>query len=188
MKLVGHDFSIFTLRTSWLIFFLSSLGTASNVVLIDLWGEKVSNYLQILYVAFGAGGLIAPIMIRPYQLPIPDECTEDPDRVLDYYKPEDVQIKYPYYMILAMSLAIGISFILCYYSTVYRKKEEEGKEKEGEEKKESKFEQENGQELEQKIANHPPSKDPSIIRKTVAIGWVAALGHIGFSMQLIISK
>lgn len=142
--------------------------------------------MQILYVAFGVGGLIAPIMIRPYQLPIPEECTEDPDRVLDYYKPEDVQIRYPYYIILAMSLAIGISFILCYYFTVHRKKEEET---DDEKKKEQKAEQETGQEIQLKGATElSPPKDHPLIKKAFAVGWVALLGHVGFSMQLILSK
>ncbi|XP_074602739.1 sodium-dependent glucose transporter 1C-like [Brevipalpus obovatus] len=167
--------------------FMNSLcETASNVVLIDLWGDKVCNYLQILYVAFGMGGLIAPIMIRPYQLPIPEECTEDPDRVLDYYKPEDVQIKYPYYYMLAMSLAIGISFILCYYFTIYRKERESQGQENEREKKEQASEHENGLELQQKSANESSSKEHSIIKKAVAVGWVAILGHIGFSMQLIL--
>ncbi|XP_074602398.1 sodium-dependent glucose transporter 1B-like [Brevipalpus obovatus] len=145
--------------------------TVTYVALIDIWGKSVGNYMQILYLSFGVGGLVTPILIRPFQLPIPEEII-DPDAYLAYYKPEDVQMKYPLFAEAILSVLIGITFFLYHLATCRsssRIKTEEHDQKddknveniEGEEKKIPKF------------------------KIFIAVAWVAFLGHTGFSMQLI---
>ena len=147
------------------------------MVLIDIWESEVGKYMQILYLAYGIGGLIAPILIRPYQLPIPEEIADDPDAYLTFYKPEDVQIICPYIIISGTSVIIGLAFAFCYYVAI------------NEEKKKEKIDEKDSNKQEKPLGKlSKSSQNISVFKIAVAVGWVALLGHVGFSMQLSFSE
>ncbi|XP_074603271.1 sodium-dependent glucose transporter 1-like [Brevipalpus obovatus] len=149
--------------------------TLSNVALVDIWEAEVGNYMQLLYLFYGIGGLITPILIRPFQLPIPEEAADDPDAYLSFYKPEEVQIQYPYFWITGASIVTGMLFIICYFVNQRNKGSAEKKEA-------------NEQEMQIPEVKTPNEKDsPSKVKITIAVGWVTALCHIGSSMHLTLS-
>ncbi|XP_074602694.1 sodium-dependent glucose transporter 1B-like isoform X2 [Brevipalpus obovatus] len=149
------------------------LETVSCVVIIDVWGKDMGNYMQILYGAFGIGGLITPILIRPFQLPMPEEILDDPDAYLSYFKPEEVLIKYPYFGSSILSILNGIAFFLCYYfyTTPVDTKDEKELSKDTETKK-----------PEQDVVS---LNSPPFYKIAIAVMWVAVIGHLGFAMQLV---
>lgn len=147
----------------------------SNVALVDIWGTEVGNYMQLLYLFYGIGGLITPILIRPFQLPIPEEAADDPDAYLTFYKPDEVQIQYPYFWITGASIFTGIFFIICYFLNQRNKESNENCKP-------------NGQDGKVPEEKSPENDGPSKIKITIAVGWVTALCHIGSSMHLILSE
>src|SRR5436189_37629 len=48
--------------------------TCCNSFLIQMWGsEKCASWLQALFFSFGLGCLVAPLLVRPFLLPVTEE-------------------------------------------------------------------------------------------------------------------
>lgn len=86
----------------------------SHKTIFDLWGEKSSKFLQILYLSFGIGAFLTPIMVRPFLLPFSKDMGNDWDRYQTAHKPQDVQIKWPYIGVCIASLLLGLGYAFCY--------------------------------------------------------------------------
>ncbi|XP_074602397.1 sodium-dependent glucose transporter 1B-like [Brevipalpus obovatus] len=169
-------------------YFNAFFETASNVLLIDLWGTKVGNYMQIMHFAFGLGGLLTPVMIRPFQLPIPEELADNPDECINFYKPDDVQIIYPYLGISSLSVIIGIGFAFCYYNAVSVKAGDNNQAREAQNETSQQATVENPENPANpgKPENPENSAKSSKLKIAIAVAWVAMLGHVGFSMQQVL--
>lgn len=131
-----------------------------------------------MHLAFGLGGLLTPVMIRPFQLPIPEELANNPDECINFYMPDEVQIKYPYFGLSGLSIVIGIGFAFCYYDAVSKEVKDSIEEK----KDENETSEQNGKET-----SENPAKS-SKLKIAFAVAWVAMLGHVGFSMQQVLCK
>ncbi|XP_074602227.1 sodium-dependent glucose transporter 1-like isoform X2 [Brevipalpus obovatus] len=146
--------------------------TVSYVVIGNAWREKVGNYMQMLFASFGIGGLLAPAVMRQFQLPMPEEALENPDIYLNLFKPEEVQIKYPFFGVAIASGAVGIAFLF-YHEHMNNNNNVERKD------------QESGKQQEQKMEQDAKKDEISSCKIAISVAWVGMLGHLGFGMQLV---
>ncbi|XP_074602664.1 sodium-dependent glucose transporter 1C-like [Brevipalpus obovatus] len=139
-----------------------------HVLLINTWSEKVGNFIQILHMSYGVGSMLAPVLIRPFLLPIPEDLGKDWTTDQSFYSPEDVQIKWPFLVTCTLSIVVGFGFV---YSYLKRTEKNENPE----------------QKTEVTNDNQPKKQDePPFIRICIAVLWVAILAHLAFSMQLVL--
>ncbi|XP_074602420.1 sodium-dependent glucose transporter 1-like isoform X2 [Brevipalpus obovatus] len=143
---------------------------ACHVLLINVWSEKVGNFIQILHMSYGVGSMLAPLLIRFFLLPIPKDAGDDKDAARNFYSPDDVQIKYPFVTTCALSIIVGFGFG---YS--YLKRAQNTKNPDSDPKKTG----DSSSDHHQKVDDQP-----SNLKICIAVIWVAILAHLAFSMQL----
>lgn len=86
----------------------------------NLWGaERVGNSIQILHMFYGIGALFCPAFVRIFLLPIPDELIDNYEAYKNLYKPEEVQIKWPFFTFGIPSIVIGFCFLYYYFNDPY---------------------------------------------------------------------
>jgi len=119
--------------------------------------------------------MLAPVIIRPFLLPVPKDVGENWDAYRNFYSPGDVQIRWPFMAACGLSVLVGLSFVYFYFHK---------KQKSDESLKQSK--------IEAVDADDPNSKkvdeEPSRVKIGLAVVWVAILAHLAFSMQLVLCE
>ena len=97
-------------------------GSGANLYLIQLWGKENPPFLQALHFCYGLGALIAPLIAKPFLLPVEPE--QGLDVVLNdtsihenvmQYTPADVMLIYPYGIVAALHL-----IPICFFIVLYR--------------------------------------------------------------------
>lgn len=100
------------------------IGSGANLFLIQLWGKENPPFLQALHFSYGVGALLAPLIAKPFLLPlnpgddrrsshVPLNGTSMPAHEIEY-APGDVMLMYPYGIVAACHMIpIGI-FIMLY--------------------------------------------------------------------------
>ncbi|XP_015787699.1 sodium-dependent glucose transporter 1-like [Tetranychus urticae] len=80
----------------------------TNICVLSTWNDEASNYVQLLHGSFGLGSLLAPLLVKPFLLPLVQNETEtqSDEVVLGDYTPDDVKVQYPY-LILGSILVFG---------------------------------------------------------------------------------
>lgn len=152
-----------------------------HIALTCLWGpEKVGNSLQILHMFFGFGALFCPAFVRIFLLPIPDGMMDDYEAYKSLYKPEDVQIMWPFIIFGTPSIVFGICFLYYYFNSPYSEAQKEERKEVDKNCKSN----ENGDSVTSPVkpSNHSKWKI------YLAVGLVGALAHLAFAMGQIICK
>lgn len=99
---------------------LSLFSIDCNVYIAQLWQQDSTNYFQILYMFYGIGALLAPLITRPFLLPIEKDglnfsLTDNSTWTQDFSR-NDVQIQYPYLIIGCVFILVSVTFCLCYFA------------------------------------------------------------------------
>ncbi|XP_015781844.1 sodium-dependent glucose transporter 1-like [Tetranychus urticae] len=89
----------------------------TNTYTLAIWGDKATNYVQILHGSFGLGALITPLVIKPFLLPlVQNEGNEtQSDAFLGDYTPDDVMVQYPFIIIGVLLIFASIGFLVFYF-------------------------------------------------------------------------
>lgn len=88
------------------------------MLLVELWQEKVGNYIQVLHVNAGIGSVLAPLIARPFLLPVDEETYSREGR----FTPDDVRVQWSFLIIGSISVITGIAFLPYYFDDVKRQK------------------------------------------------------------------
>ncbi|XP_074602820.1 sodium-dependent glucose transporter 1A-like [Brevipalpus obovatus] len=150
-----------------------------HIALTCLWGpEKVGNSLQILHMFFGLGALFCPAFVRIFLLPIPDDMMNDYEAYKNLYKPEDVQIMWPFIIFGTPSIIFGIFFLYYYFNCPYSEAQQE--ERRNNEKNCKSIENGDSKADPTKSSGHPKWKI------FLAVALVGAMAHLAFAMGQIV--
>lgn len=90
--------------------------TCCNAYLIKLWGGKrCASFLQALFFSFGLGCLLAPLVVRPFLLPVTEEMMLEGNSP---FSREDVMIRWPF---VVVAVVLGFSSLLWFYIYFFMK-------------------------------------------------------------------
>ncbi|XP_015793768.1 sodium-dependent glucose transporter 1A [Tetranychus urticae] len=113
---------------------MSHVDTGSNVCILRYWGRSSGSFLQILHFMFTTGGLIAPLLAKPFLLERPeeDEPMESTSNtslsttlnmtlanVTKEYSPDDVLVQWPFTVIGLIFIVASIGFMVFYFFVPY---------------------------------------------------------------------
>lgn len=100
--------------------------TCCNCFLIQLWGKSSSAFLQALHFCFGFGCFVAPLIVRPFLLPLTDNDIMSGSGT--NFTASDVTVWKPY-MGVSVTMLCGSCFIFYIYFFMKKTptKEEDGK-------------------------------------------------------------
>ena len=103
-------------------------GTAANIHMIELWGKENGPFLQALHFSYGVGALISPLIVRPYLLESEFIEGMEPETLLlstmngtvterervqeESYTRDDVQLRYPCWIVAGFTLIPTIIYFL----------------------------------------------------------------------------
>ncbi|XP_053212534.1 major facilitator superfamily domain-containing protein 4A-like [Panonychus citri] len=99
------------------------LDVTCNTFLASTWKEKCANWLQVLHMCFGVGSLIAPVICRPFLLPMvnseerivnslnltSNDSLVDP-LVKTIYNSDDVMIQNAFFIIASLTIVLALPF------------------------------------------------------------------------------
>ncbi|XP_015781897.1 sodium-dependent glucose transporter 1-like [Tetranychus urticae] len=89
----------------------------TNTYTLAIWGDKATNYVQILHGSFGLGSLLTPLLIKPFLLPLAqNEGNEtQSDAFLGDYTPDDVIIQYPFIVVGVLLIFASSGFLVFHF-------------------------------------------------------------------------
>ena len=89
--------------------------TCCNCFLIQLWGKSSSAFLQALHFCFGLGCFVAPLLVRPFLLPLTEE---DIASGVTNFSANDVTVWKPYMGIACM---MAITSVFLFYLYIFKR-------------------------------------------------------------------
>ncbi|XP_015787702.1 sodium-dependent glucose transporter 1B-like [Tetranychus urticae] len=135
----------------------------TNICILSTWNQEVSVYVQILHGSFGLGSLLAPLLVKPFLLPLVQNETETQSDQVTFgdYNPDDVKVQYPY-LILGSILVFGsFGFLFFHFKNKSIKNANESTD------------------VEIVDDDHP------VLKKMFAVFIVACIAHTTFAVDLI---
>lgn len=160
----------------------TNFASECHVALANLWGPKrVGNSIQILHMFFGFGALLCPAFVRVFLLPIPDEAMEDYENYIKIYKPEDVQITWPFLAFGGPSVVLGLCFVYYYFNNPYPSPSQHHENSDGTKSRKS-IESSDLKDITRRPSHH------SRWKIYLAVFWVGAMAHLAFALANMICK
>ncbi|XP_074594646.1 sodium-dependent glucose transporter 1C-like [Brevipalpus obovatus] len=147
-----------------------------NLSILHIWGDKGSNFMQILHMCFGIGSLITPIVTSNFYLPLSQESGESSAIInstqnsTQNFTPQDVRIQWAFLIVGTYTLLNGVIFGI-YCLIEFNNRSTKGSTKEVE------------------VGNeNEPSNSIPVWKKYFAVITVAILAHIAFGVEFILGN
>lgn len=106
---------------------IGMVDSIGNLTILHMFGNECEIFMQLLHGAFGFGGIIGPIIMRPFLLPLQD-CVSSADFIQNVttttqsytcdYSPDELLIQSGYQIVAVYNVCISALFL--YLFTYYR--------------------------------------------------------------------
>ena len=132
-----HFIIPYVMNIIWCIFFegLSGLAnglndTATLCFIVQLWGKESAVFLHTVYFGYGFGSLIAPLILKPFLLPLNRESSDVTSLALNgnssdltngssnetlKYSPNDSLLVTPYLIVGFLTVPIAVFYFVLYF-------------------------------------------------------------------------
>lgn len=135
-----------------------------------MWKEKSTNSIQILHLTYAVGGLLCPVIIRPFMLPSSHEIVDNETEITHIHglihTPDEVQVHWPFLFIGILAILAGLCNIPFYIKPLDDNQKDEQDEDE----------------------NKEDAESPSLVRQYIVCTFIAIMSTFSFPTWLIVGK